>query len=133
MVTSSERGFTVIELMILVVVAGMLASIALPIGSNRVELAKRTEADASLAFIRTHLNAYRVQNESYPISESPSPVMEAVWNDLVPGELSGRYLSDGAFSYKSDAQGMQYQIMCAGMSVFDSNRMLDHTGTYSDF
>lgn len=56
-----KAGFTLIELMIVVIIVGILAAAAVPIYTSYVKRAYRTEADASLGAIRTGQIAYKAE------------------------------------------------------------------------
>ena len=59
------RGVTLMELMIVVVIIGILASIAYPNYREFVARAKRTEARAALLKIATNQEKYYLQNNSF--------------------------------------------------------------------
>lgn len=61
----TQKGFTLIELMITVVVIGILASIAVPAYSNYVLRGKLTEAMTELAAMRVKLEQYYQDNRTY--------------------------------------------------------------------
>ncbi len=59
------RGFTLIELMVVVVVVGILASIALPSYTEYITRGKITEATSNLADMRVKLEQYFQDNRTY--------------------------------------------------------------------
>ncbi|MDR1977112.1 MAG: type II secretion system major pseudopilin GspG [Synergistaceae bacterium] len=62
-------GFTLIEIMVVVVILGMLAAIVVPrIGSN-VEEARRTAAKTQIESFVTALEMYRMHNGVYPTTQ----------------------------------------------------------------
>jgi len=60
-----DKGITLIELMIVIVVIGILATVAYPMYRDYAARAKRTEARAALLKIATKQESYYLQNNSY--------------------------------------------------------------------
>ena len=60
-----QKGFTLVELMIVVVIVGILASIGMPAYSNYVLRGKLTEASTELAGMRVKLEQYYQDNRTY--------------------------------------------------------------------
>ncbi len=55
---TSRKGFTLIELMMVIFIVGILAAVAIPIMRGRIDAAKWSEGKASAGSIRTALRAY---------------------------------------------------------------------------
>ena len=60
-----QKGFTLIELMIVVAIIGILATIALPAYSNYVRSGKATEATSTLASARVQMEQHFQDNRTY--------------------------------------------------------------------
>lgn len=58
----SKKGFSLIELLAVVIIIAVLAAIAVPIYMNYVRNARSTEAQSAIAALRS---AYRVQYQTY--------------------------------------------------------------------
>ena len=64
-----ERGFTLLELMVVVVIIGVLASLIAPSVLRHAEEAKVTAAKADLSNIMNALKMYKLDNGRYPSSD----------------------------------------------------------------
>jgi len=114
-----REGFTLLEVMVVVFILGLLATIVAPKIMGRTDDARHTKAVADMKGIEQALNLYRLDNSGYPTTDqglqalvsrpTTSPVPRQ-WNpngylERVPLDPWGRpyvYLSDGArFTLKS--------------------------------
>lgn len=66
---SREGGFTLIEIMVVVIIIGLLAAIVAPQVIGRVDDAQIEKARADIRNIESALNLYRLDNFAYPSSE----------------------------------------------------------------
>lgn len=64
-----ERGFTLIEVMIVVVILGILAAMIVPRIMGRPDEARITKAQVDIKNIEVALNLYRLDNSRYPTTE----------------------------------------------------------------
>ncbi len=60
-----KAGFTLIELIVVVIIVGLLASIALPQYAAFVERARATEAISAIGAVKTAEQTYRIETGSY--------------------------------------------------------------------
>jgi general secretion pathway protein G len=63
------RGFTLIELMVVLVILGVLASLIVPRIMGRPEEARRIKARIDIQSLETALKLYNLDNGSYPTTE----------------------------------------------------------------
>ncbi len=111
--TARQAGFTLIEIMIVIIILGVLAALVVPNIIGRPDEARVTAARADIRAISNVLDLYKLDNFSYPSTEQglealvtrPSGLPEAKnWNangylNKLPVDPWGneyRYLSPGA-------------------------------------
>jgi len=62
-------GFTLIEVMVVVVILGILAAIVVPRVMDRPDVARITKAKQDIRAIESALNLYKLDNYSYPTTD----------------------------------------------------------------
>jgi type IV pilus assembly protein PilE len=106
------RGFTLIELMVAVVVAGILASLAMPAFFDVVRKSRRSEAFASLSAVQQAQERYRADKPAY------APDLAAFSPPLPSRSSSGLY----AISITTaDAIGYTLQAVAIGSQAKDTS------------
>ncbi|MHB8908384.1 MAG: type II secretion system major pseudopilin GspG [Syntrophales bacterium] len=65
----NERGFTLIELMVVIVILGILAGLIVPRIMGRPDEARRAKARIQLESLETALKLYKLDNGNYPTTE----------------------------------------------------------------
>jgi type IV pilus assembly protein PilA len=102
-----RSGFTLIELMVVILIVGILAAVAVPILRGRIEQAKWSEGAATAGAAKTAIRAYYAED---PIAAAAlaGTVLSAseVPLGFQAGDLTGRYFTSAQFTITSvDAQG----------------------------
>jgi len=64
-----SRGFTLLELLVVIIVLGLLAGLVAPQIFGRVGEAKITTARTQMSLVGTALDSYRLDNGAYPTTE----------------------------------------------------------------
>ena len=87
-----QRGFTLIEIMVVVVILGILAAIIIPRISDRPEQASRTKAIMDIKSIETALSLFHMDNGFYPSTEQG---LEALVEEPTTGRIPNDYKEGG--------------------------------------
>ena len=64
-----QRGFTLIEIMVVVVILSVLGALVVPQIIDKVDQAKVKRAQSDIRAIETALDLYRLDNFKYPTTE----------------------------------------------------------------
>ena len=112
-----QRGFTLIEAMITVMIIGVLASAATPILTNSLERAKTSEAKAALGSIRRAMRMHYVEYGTYknPQFTAGRKVTFGSILAISDTDLAGRYFSSECYTFER-VKRRTYRIVCTGMA-----------------
>ena len=87
------NGFTLIEVMVVVVILGILAAVIIPNVVGKDEQARRTLSQTSLSNVANALEMYRLDNHKYPTTQEG---LEALVNKPASAKVfpQGGYLKN---------------------------------------
>jgi len=107
-----QRGFTLIEIMIVVVILAILAGIIVPRIMSRPEEAKKTKAQVDIKSIEGTLNLYKLDNGFYPTTEQG---LDALVTKPQSAPLPRKWKDGGYLSrLPNDPWGRPYQYLSPG-------------------
>lgn len=88
----ADRGFTLIELMVVIVILGVLAGLIVPRIMGRPEEARRMKARVQIESIETALKLYKLDSGSYPTTDQG---LQALVEAPSVGNLAKRWRTGG--------------------------------------
>lgn len=107
-----EKGFTLIELMVVVVIIGVLAAIAFPTINNQIDKAKGKRALAELKTMKTALDVYKAENGAYPTTGQIGEAFNDFGLDF--GAINDPWNNAYVYSINSDTTPTAYKIVSSG-------------------
>ncbi|MFW9269524.1 type II secretion system major pseudopilin GspG [Pseudomonas sp. NR3] len=114
-----QRGFTLIEIMVVVVIIGVLGAIVVPQFMSRPDQAKATAARTDIQAIATALEMYRLDNFHYPSTQQGL----AALNTRPTGTPAPRNWNPHGYlkSLPVDPWGTPYQYLNPGQKSLDGS------------
>ena len=112
----NNRGFTLIELMVVIVILGILAGLIVPRIMSRPEEARQAKARIQIESLETALKLYKLDSGCYPSTEQGlQALVEAPTVGTLPRKWrEGGYLEKG--KVPSDPWGNDYIYLSPGTS-----------------
>jgi general secretion pathway protein G len=106
-------GFTLIEIMVVIVILGVLAALVVPRVLDRPEEARAVAARSDIAAIMQALKLYRLDNQRYPTAEQGlgALVTRPATDPVPPNWKPNGYLD----KLRSDPWGQPYQYLNPGL------------------
>jgi len=111
-----NRGFTLIELMVVVIILGILALYVGPKIMGEPEKAKRVKAKMDISTLETALKMYKLDNGEYPTTEQGlAALIEKPETGLIPKKWrEGGYLEK--HKVPKDPWGNEYVYISPGVN-----------------
>ena len=112
---SRQRGFTLIEIMVVVIIIGILITLVAPNVFRAMEEAESTSTKFHISSMETALGMYRLKNGRYPTTEQGLEILvnqansQTSYMKEIPKDAWGK-----EFQYRSPGQHGDYDIFSLG-------------------
>lgn len=108
----AQRGFTLLEIMVVIVILGLLASLTIPRLMGSKEKADIQKAKSDIATLENALDMYKLDNHRYPTTEQG---LNALVREPTSEPLPKNYRSEGYIRrLPQDPWGNDYQLLNPG-------------------
>ncbi len=91
-VSRGRPGFTLVEILVVVIILGILAGLIIPRIADQPEKARRTKAKMQIESLETALKLYKLDNGYYPTTDQG---LEALVNKPTSGKIPNRWRDGG--------------------------------------
>ncbi len=129
-----RKGFTLIELMVVILIVGILAAVAIPLMRGRIDAAKWSKGKAMMGTIATALRAYGAEKGD---AGTWPPTLTQL--GFVAGDLTGTFFVDADFTWANAAYdstvtpSLTFTISCTPSitTLVPATVTLDHLGAWT--
>jgi prepilin-type N-terminal cleavage/methylation domain-containing protein len=131
----SRKGFTLIELMVVILIVGILAAVAIPLMRGRIDSAKWSEGKSIMGTIATGLRAHLAEKGSAFTAVPLLAEMGFAANDLAGTYFAGGESGVGNFDWViTDDDPMTFLVTArAGATINTPTQItLDAAGTWTE-
>ncbi len=105
-----SKGFTLIELMVVMVIIGLLAATVMPKFFGQVDKAMQQDAQAQIELLGQALDLYRLEKHKYPTSDEGLEAIKSYLKKNVPKDPWGN-----VYIYESPGkEGRGYDLISLG-------------------
>ena len=132
-----KKGFTLIEMMVVVLIVAILATAAVPIMRGRIDAAKWTEGKAMMGTIATSIRAYVAEKDPGNLSWADTDIVSFQDLGLEPTDFNGNHFMMGQFDWNihyNSTDGLTFTVMgyADGSSItFPRTVTLSHQGNWT--
>ena len=119
-VIQNEHGFTLIEIMVVVVIIGLLLTVVASNVTKRLQTAEHVKSQADIKGLETAIETYRLDNGLYPTTDQGiEALIRKPASEPMPSNWNGPYIK-GQSSVPKDRWGHEYLYLQPGAHNPDS-------------
>ncbi|GJL77962.1 MAG: type II secretion system protein GspG [Nitrospinaceae bacterium] len=105
----NAKGFTLIELMVVMVIIALLAALVAPKFFGQADKARQQDAQAQIELLGQALDLYRLENHKYPTTDEGLAAIKTYLKKKVPKDPWGN-----EYVYTSPGQHGEYDLVSYG-------------------
>ena len=125
-----RKGFTLVELMVVILIVGILAAVAVPILRGKIDQAKWSEAAATAGAIRSAGRAYFAENPTAAAALVGTALTDTTAATLgfTAGDLTGKYFDVADFTISAFTGGHATITVTAGTGLAGTGQLDNAAG-----
>jgi prepilin-type N-terminal cleavage/methylation domain-containing protein len=115
----NNKAFTMVELMVVVLIVGILAAVAVPMMTGRIDSSKWSEAKSAMGTIASALRSYAAEKGGF----ATTPTLVDI--GLTSNDLDGTYFSHDAYvltSASASSSQVAFVITCTAANSTRSGK-----------
>jgi len=129
----SKKGFTLIELMVVILIVGILAAVAIPILRGRIDAAKWSEGKAMMGSIATAIRAYHAEKGTGGTAPTAIVGTGATELGFLAADLTGTYFTNTQFTMSGVAMNpLAFSISCTNANLNPTTYTLSQAGVWGN-
>lgn len=123
------KGFTLVELMVVVLIVGILAAVAIPMMQGRIDAAKWSEGQAAAGSIATAMRAYAAEGKDPNDLEGTKLSAQATYEALgfASDDLNGTYFTQDDYTISDVTDGKTFTIQVDNTDLNPQQKKLEVT------
>jgi prepilin-type N-terminal cleavage/methylation domain-containing protein len=135
-----RKGFTLIELMVVILIVSILAAVAIPIMRGRIDSAKWSEGKAMMGTIATAIRAYCAETDDSEKATALEGEFDDGWGEALgfqSGDLKGTYFTSADFTIddvtydpNQETNPLQFEITALKPSLDPDSYTLTEIGSW---
>jgi len=132
----SRKGFTLVELMVVILIVGILAAVAIPIMRGRIDSAKWSEGRSMMGTVASAIRAYVAEKDTWDAGMDGGFANWGTQLGFRDEDFDGTYFDSGMFDVAADydpnsAPALTFTITGTNTDLTPNEYTLTEAGAWS--